>query len=207
MIRVFIADDHEIVRVGLRELFALHADIKVVGEAADGPTVLAAHRAGEWDVLLLDLTLPKVSGFSVLRQLRETDPQLIIVVLSMYPEDQYAPRLLRDGASCYLSKDRTGAEIVAAVRKAVAAGPTTPTSPEPPEASGVAPAPLHDRLLPRELQVFLLLAQGQTVDRISSELKLTPSTVEVLIGRIQTQLGVTSLSGVVRYAREAGLAG
>src|SRR5689334_2632769 len=120
MIRVYVADDHTIMRQGLRKLLREAPDMEVVGESGDGRHVLLAMEQVACDVLLLDLSLPRVNGIEVLRRLRETRPALRIVVLSMYAEEQYALRLLREGAAGYVSKDRPSEELFAAIRRAAA---------------------------------------------------------------------------------------
>ncbi|MBA3546298.1 MAG: response regulator transcription factor, partial [Nannocystis sp.] len=118
MIRVFLADDHAIVRSGLRQALRDLGNCEIVGEAENGRQVLDAPDIDRWDVLVLDLSLPKLSGPEVLRRIKARRPDLPIVVLSMYPEEQYARRMLAAGASAYLTKGRPPAEIVAAVRAA-----------------------------------------------------------------------------------------
>src|SRR6185437_10469720 len=116
MIRIFIADDHPIVRQGLRELIARQPDMQVVGEAEDGHAVVNAESRSTWDVLLLDLSLPRLSGVEVVRRLHAEGATTRIVVLSMYPEDQYAGKLLEEGAAAYLSKSLPPQEVLRALR-------------------------------------------------------------------------------------------
>ncbi|APR87883.1 DNA-binding response regulator, LuxR family protein [Minicystis rosea] len=205
MIRVFIADDHTIVRRGIRQVLSDAGDIEVVGEAADGRATLKALEAPDFDVLVLDLSLPKVNGPEVLRRQREQAPGLRVVILSMYPEEQYALRLLRDGAAAYIAKDRPVEELIAAVR-AAAAGRTyvTPGAARLAEtkASGGAP---HEALSPREHQVFMLLFKGLAVADIAAELNLSSSTVSNHIATIKTKLGVRTVTQIVSYAHRAGL--
>lgn len=206
MIRVFIADDHAIVRRGLRELIAAEGDMTTVGEAADGLELLRAAETCDWDVLVLDLSLPRVNGHEVLRRLRAERPGLTIVVLSMYPEEQYAVRLLREGASAYLSKERPGEEVIAAIRR-TALGHTYVTQSVAEQmlrSPSVEKLP-HQRLTAREYQIFSLVVLGRTVSDIAAELDLTASTVSTHLRQIREKLGVRSIAEIVGYAHRAGL--
>ncbi len=209
MIRVFLADDHSIVREGLRKLIEQDGDMTVVGEAADGRAVLSAPNRESWDLLVLDLSLPKVGGVEVLRRLREELPRLKTVVLSMYPEDQYGLRLLKEGAAAYISKDTDSAELVRAIR-VVAAGGTYLSEGLAQQmrlgGAGRAEAP-HTTLSAREHQVFTLLFQGRAVSDIAAELGLSVSTVSNHVARIKEKLGARTIAEIVTYAHRAGLVG
>lgn len=206
MIRVFLADDHSIVCSGLRKLFEEEPDLRVVGEASDGRAVLNAPRKDEWDVLLLDLSLPKVNGIEVLRRIRESHPAVRIVVLSMYPEDQYAERMLHDGALAYVSKSHPPSVLLDAIRTAARGQrwkpPSAVTAPE----ADSAKAP-HARLTAREYQVFTLIFQGQKVTDIAAELNLSVSTVSNHLARVKEKLGARSVGEIVAYAHRVGLVG
>ena len=206
MIRVFLADDHTIVRSGIRNLFTTAGDITVVGEAADGRAALNALETLPCDVVVLDLSLPKIGGAEVLRRVREQRPNLPILVLSMYSEAQYGLRMLREGASGYLSKDRTEHELIAAVRQ-VAQGKTylTPTVAEQAVQETDSDAPLHTKLSAREYQVFILLSHGQTVSDIAAELNLSASTVSNYVFHIKEKLHLKSSGEIIAYAHRAGL--
>ena len=207
MIRVFIADDHAIVRRGLRDVIGAAEDMTVTGEAADGRAVLDAIAEPNFDVLVLDLSLPRVNGTEVLRRMKIDRPQLPVVILSMYPEDQYALRLLKEGAAAYLSKDRPPDELLLAIRE-VSAGRRYVTQ----EVANLAlearangeRAP-HETLSAREYQVFTLLYQGQSVSDIAAELDLTSGTVSNHVAAIRTKLSVRTIADIVRYAVRAGL--
>jgi two-component system, NarL family, invasion response regulator UvrY len=207
MIRVFIADDHAIVRHGLRELLSGTADLRVVGEATDGRQLLNMAAGLECDVLILDLSLPRVSGPEVLRRLRHLRPTLPVVVLTMYPEDQCAIELLRTGAAAYLCKDRPSEELLEAIRR-VASGRTYLTETiaqqflETPASKTETP---HAALTAREHQVFTLLIQGRTSSEIAAELDLTAGTVSNHVAKIKEKLGAHSLADIMRYAYRAGL--
>lgn len=212
MIRVFLADDHAVVRAGLERVISAAADMTVAGTAADGRQVLLSAEAGaEWDVLVLDLSLPRVSGTEVLRRLRSLRPSLPILILSMYPEDQYAIRLMREGASAYLSKEQPLEELLAAIRR-LAAGGTYLTAGQAAQVvkgqgAEAAERPLHARLSAREHQVFVLIINGRTVSEIAAELNLSASTVSTHLAHIKDKLGARSITDVVSYAHRAGLVG
>lgn len=206
MIRVFIADDHAIVRHGLRQLIEGTGDMQLEGQAADGRELLAAAETGTWDVLVLDLSLPKVSGLEALRRLRELRPRLAVVVLSMYAEEQYAVPVMRAGAAAYLSKDRPGEDLLAAIRKAAAGGTyVTETVAEQvlraPEKGQKLP---HETLTAREYQIFTLIVHGSTVSEIAAELDLTAGTVSGHLQKVKTKLGVHSVAEIVSYAHRMG---
>jgi DNA-binding NarL/FixJ family response regulator len=204
MIRVVIADDHPIFRQGLERLIGEQPDMRVVREVADGRQALQAADECDVDVLILDLSLPRVNGLEVLRRLRTAHPGVRVLVLSMYPADHYEARALEQGAAAYLSKDEPPTELLRAVR-AVAAGDPWRTA----IAGRTAPQtkPPHMTLTAREHQVFTLLFQGETVTSIAAELDLSASTVSNHVSRIRDKLCVRSIAGVVRYAVEAGLTG
>lgn len=207
MIRVFIADDHAIVRRGLRDVIGSVDDMTVAGEAEDGRAVLEVCAQPDFDVLVLDLSLPRVNGTEVLRRVKSIQPNLPVVVLSMYPEDQYALRLVREGAAAYLSKERSPDELLHAIREA-AGGRRYLTQ----EVANIAVQALvsgerakHETLTAREYQIFTLLFQGNSVSDIAAELDLTSSTVSNHVAAIRTKLGVRTIAEVVRYAVRAGL--
>ncbi len=207
MIRVYLADDHAILRQGLRRLLREAPDIAVVGECADGRQALQAMEQTACDVLILDLSLPRVSGIEVLRRLRVSRPALRILVLSMYAEEQYALRMLREGAAGYVSKDRPSDELMHAIRQ-IAAGHTY-RSPELSARlrSGEAnpERPVHESLSAREYQVFDLLAQGRGVSDIAAELNLSKSTVSTYVQHIKGKLNVSTVGEIIRYAHQAGI--
>lgn len=205
MIRVFVADDHAIVRDGLRRLLAGEPGMELVGETHRGHVVLERAGVERWDVLVLDLSLSDIGGIEVLRRVREQVPTLRVVVLSMYPEEQYAARLLRMGASAYLSKGRSSDEIIRAIRAAAQGRRyVTPTAADALLTPG-DDRPAHERLSPREHQLFVLVLQGRAPGDIAAELALTPSTVSSHLARIREKLGVRTNGEVMQYAWRAGL--
>jgi DNA-binding NarL/FixJ family response regulator len=200
VIRVVVADDHAIVRSGLRALCLAAGDIDVVAEAADGRAALRLLEdpALVIDVLILDLSLPRLNGMEVLERARQLRPSLQVLILSMHPEAQYASRLLKAGAAAYLAKDRSDQELVATVRALAGTAPL----PTPPAAGLAQP---HDALTAREMQVFLMLIAGQSVTDIAVELDLTPSTVSTHLGKVKAKLGVETVPQIVSYAHRVGL--
>lgn len=209
MIRVFLADDHAIVRDGLRRLIADTPGLELAGDTAFGRVVLDGAADGRWDVLVLDLSLEDVGGVEVLRLLRERVPRLPVIVLSMYPEAQYAVRILRMGAAAYLSKGRSSEVLIEAIR-AVAQGKRYVTS-EVADALVAAGAggegARHERLSEREHQVFLLVAEGLSPGDIAAQLNLSPSTVSSHLVHIREKLGMRTNGEVMQYAYRAGLMG
>lgn len=201
MIRVFLADDHPIVRTGLRALLSLADDIEVVGEAVDGRKVLLASERADWavDVLVLDISLPRVNGIEVLRRLRESHPALPVLMLSMYAEDQYARRLVELGAAGYVSKDRSEDELITAIR--VVAGGGVYVSRQAMQGSAAGEAGLS----PRQHEVFTLLVEGQTVSEIAAQLDVSVSTVSTHLGHIKRALGARSVQEVVSFAHRMKL--
>ena len=194
MIRVLICDDHMIVRQGIRQSLAEAADIEVVAEAADGPSALQRLRQVGIDVLLLDIALPGRDGLDVLRQARQQHPRLPVLMLSTYPDRQYAVRSLKLGAAGYLNKSADSEQITAAVRR-VAGGQRFITAPVAELLAaalgqgGHGETPLHELLSHRELQVFERLAQGRSVGEIAKDLSISSNTVSTYRARILDKTG------------------
>ena len=202
--RILVADDHAIVREGLKRILAADPAFAVAGEAKDAHEALAAVRAGGFDVLLLDLSMPGRSGIELVRQVKAERPGLRVLVLSMHGEQQYAVRAIRAGASGYLTKDAAPTQLVAALRKIASGGLfITPAVAEALALDLQAPgseALPHTRLSDREHEVFLLLAAGQSVTAIAERLHLSVKTVSTHKTHIHEKLGLGSLAEVVRYA-------
>lgn len=208
MTRVFLADPHAVVREGLRRIIERQGDMIVAGEAADGRAVLLAAGRETWDILILDLRLPKVDGFEVLRRVHEAQPALRVIVFSAYPEQQYGFRVLNEGAAAYLSRDMDAAELTRAIR-VVAVGGTYLSRGLTRRMQLGAPAPEgpHATLSARQNQIFTLVFQGRTVSDIAAQLDLAVSTVSNHVGRIKDKLGARSIGEIVSYAHRTGLAG
>jgi two-component system, NarL family, invasion response regulator UvrY len=208
MIRVGIADDHAIVRSGLRQYLGEHVDLRVTGEANNGREALELVRSGEVDVLLMDISMPDQSGVEALAGIKSRFPDLAVLILSGFPEAHYATTLLRQGASGYLNKECEPEEIVNAIRT-VARGRRY-ISPALAEllADGVAGggerAP-HELLSDRELQVFLRLAKGETIGHMAESMFLSVKTVSTYRTRVLDKLKLSSNSDLTYYALKNGL--
>ncbi len=210
MIKVLICDDHVIVRQGLRQLLAEAGDIEVCAEAADGAAAVQRLRQGGIDVLLLDIALPGRDGLDVLRQLREEWPRLPVIMLSTYPDRQYAVRSLKLGASGYLNKSADSEQITAAVRRA--AGGQRFITPAVAELLANAlgssadddTKPLHELLSQREFQVFTQLAAGRSVGEIAQQLSLSSNTVSTYRARILEKTGTRNDVELALYAIRRG---
>ena len=216
-IQVLLCDDHLIVRQGIRQILADAPDIAVAGEAGDGPAALALVReAAEQgrlpQVVLMDITLPQRDGLDVLKALKHEFPKLPVLMLSTYPDRQYAVRSLKLGAAGYLNKSADSAQMIEAIRK-VARGQLfiTPGVAEqlagalgagsgPKRGRGADGAPLHERLSHREYQVFRLLASGRSVGEIAEQLALSPNTVSTYRSRILEKTGVRNDVELALYA-------
>jgi DNA-binding NarL/FixJ family response regulator len=202
MIRILIADDHAIVRGGLKQIVATTADIVVAGEAADGAAVIDALRAGDFDLLLLDMTMPGVSGIDLIRRLHAERPSLPVLVLSMHNEGQVVSRALRAGASGYVTKDADPEILLAAVRKVAAGGRFI--DPKLVDAmvfsTHANDAPPLEILTDREFQVLQLLANGQSINDIAHDLNLSAKTISTHKMRLMQKLGLGNNSELIRYA-------
>lgn len=209
MIRILIADDHAIVRQGLRQVVAEGPGMTVAAEASSGEEALALARAGRFDVAIIDISMPGRGGLDVLRDLKAEHPRLAIIVLSMHSEEQYAVRCLRDGASAYLTKGTAPDEIVRAVR-AVAAGRRYIT-PSLAERLAARLDPLerglpHESLSTRELQVLVALGSGKAVGEIASQLNLSVKTVSTYRTRVLSKMGMETNAQLIRYVVQNSLA-
>jgi DNA-binding NarL/FixJ family response regulator len=206
-IRVVLADDHAIVRHGVKKLIETQPDLEVVGELSDGYNVVEFLEKNPSDVLLLDLSLPRVSGVECLRRIKSRGVPVRVIVLSMYPEDQLALHLLREGASGYLSKDRSPSELLVAIREVAGGGQylTDTLRALEHEVGTVETVLPHESLTPRESQVFQRLIVGRTVSDIAAELDLNASTVSNHVARIKEKLQAQSVGDILRYAHRVGL--
>jgi len=210
MIRVLIADDHAVVREGLKRIVAQNADMTVVGEAGTGHEVLEFVRARECDVVLLDLSMPGKDGLETLKELRANKPHLPVLVLSVYPEDQYAVRLLRAGASGYLTKESAPEELVAAIRKVSRHGRYVSASLAERLASFLDSSgdrPPHERLSDREYRVMIMIASGRTVGEVADSLCLSVKTVSTYRARALEKLNMRTNAEFAFYAMKQGLLG
>lgn len=203
MIRVVIADDHTIVREGLRQLLETPGDIVVAAEAVNGYEVVERVRDTEFDILLLDLSMPGKSGMELIRQVKAEKPRLKILVLSMHEENQYAVRAIKAGASGYLTKDSASAALVSAIRKLAAGGAFI--SAEVAEqlarqAHGASDALPHTTLSDREYQVFQMLVAGDSLTEIAERLNLSIKTISTHKARLMQKMNVDNQAELIRYA-------
>jgi DNA-binding NarL/FixJ family response regulator len=203
IIRLGLFDDHDIVRAGFRYILERHSDIQIVAEGASGREALDAVRQVEMHVCLIDLSLPDLSGIDVLRQVKGSHPEVHIVILSAYPEEQYGLNVLKAGASGFLSKELAPEQIVAAVRT-VAAGRRY-VSPRLAEmlAAGLThdiEQPAHLRLSEREFQIFSKLAVGKSVTEIANDLCLSAKTVSTYRARLLEKMSFKTNADLTQYA-------
>jgi two-component system invasion response regulator UvrY len=208
MIKVLIADDHPIVRQGLRQILAGIPDMAVAGEAVNAQETLDQVRAGGWDVLVLDITMPDRSGFDILKELKHEQPDLPVLVLSIHAEEQFAVRLLKAGASGYLTKENAPDELVKAIRKVVDGGKYISQNLAESLAFSLdvtSDRPRHETLSDREFQVMQLMASGKTLTEIAEELSLSPKTVSTYRTRLLEKMNLKTNAEIVRYAIENGL--
>ncbi|HXZ91509.1 MAG TPA: response regulator transcription factor [Burkholderiales bacterium] len=208
MIRVLIADDHKLVREGLKRILAAAEDLRVAGEASSGDEALALARANDYDLALVDMSMPGVAGIELIRRLRLEKPALRILVLSMHGEQQYAARALKAGAAGYLTKDSATEQLVGAIRKVAAGGlyitAAAAESLVSETAAGGAAAP-HASLSDREFEVFRLLAGGHGPTEIAERLHVSVKTVSTHKARILQKMNLDGTAALVRYALEHDL--
>ena len=210
MIRIVLADDHAIVREGLKRIVGDVADFAVAGEAADGTEVMRVVRETEFDVLVLDLSMPGRSGMELIKLVRAEKPKLRILVLSMHQETQYAVRAIKSGASGYLTKESAPAQLEQAIRKIAGGGAYISTEVAEQLALGAMPgasdALPHESLSDREFEVFRLLVAGEAVTDIAGKLNLSVKTVSTHKANLMQKLGLSNQTELVRYALKNGLA-
>jgi len=202
MIRVLLADDHQIVREGLRRILAGQTDLQVTAEAADGDEALALVRAQDFDVAVIDLSMPGLAGLDLVKRLKLEKPGIKLLVLSMHGEQQYAARALKAGASGYLTKDSAAGQLLGALRKIAAGGVHVSEAAAASLIHGGADGAPHERLSDREFEVFKLLAGGTSPSDIAERLHLSVKTVSTHKTRILDKLGVGGTAELVRYALE-----
>ncbi len=208
MIRVLIADDHTVVRQGLKQILADDPQLSVAGEAADGNEVLEALETLNVDALVLDITMPGRNGLDVLKEVKRKRPALPVLVLSMHPEDQFAIRILRAGAAGYITKESAPEELVGALRKVCSGGKYV--SPQLAEKLAFfigdeSARPLHEKLSDREFEVLRMLALGKTVTEVAEELLLSVKTVSTYRSRVLEKMNMSSNAELTRYALQNAL--
>ncbi len=203
MIRILIADDHAIVRQGLKQIVAGEPDLRVVGEAETAPEVLAFVRAHPCDVVIQDISLPGPDGLTVLTDLKREFPRLPVLVLSMYPAEQFGVRALKLGAAGYLTKKAAPEELVTAIRKVITGGRyITPSLAEQLAAhlTRDESQPLHETLSEREYQVLRMIAAGKKASEIADELALSVKSINTYRARLLEKMGMKSNAELIRYA-------
>ncbi len=200
-IRVLIADDHAVVRRGIRHILETTPDLKVVAEAGDGGDLLEKLRKEPIDVLLMDVTMPATNPVELITRIKAQHPQVAVLVHSMHAEGPVASRMLKAGASGYITKDSEPEQLLAALRKVAAGGRYIGAELAQQLAFGNgAGSPLHELLSDRESQVFFLLASGKTLKAIAKELLLSPKTASTYKTRIMEKLNLKSDAELIRYA-------
>jgi len=200
VIRVLLADDHSIVRDGLKRILASTPDLEVAGEASNGDQALALVRAHDYDVVMLDMSMPGLSGIDLIKRLRIEKPRLRILVLSMHGESQYAARALKAGAAGYLNKDAAADALLGALRKVAAGGVHIGDAAAAALLNNTQSA--HQTLSDREFEVMRFLVEGLGPTEIAERLHLSVKTVSTHKTRILEKLGLGSTAELVRYAME-----
>ncbi len=209
MIRVLIADDHPIVRRGLMEILVRELKGAVCGEAGNAQQLLSEVQSHDWDLVILDMSMPGRSGLDVLRDLKGLRPKLPVLVLSMHPEDQLGRRMLRAGASGYMNKESAPEELIKAIRKVLAGGRYVSAALAEKLAldlSGDAAQRPHERLSDRELEVLRMIGLGRTVSQIAEELHLGVTTVSTYRARVLEKMNMTTTAELMHYALSNRLA-
>jgi DNA-binding NarL/FixJ family response regulator len=203
MIKVLLADDHAIVRSGLKEILLRHMESVESGEAENAEQVLTQVREHPWDLLILDITMPGRSGLDILADLKQLRPELPVLVLSMLPEDQFGKRVLRAGAFGYLKKESAPEELIEAIRKVLSGGRyVSPALAEKIvlDLNDGANLPLHEGLSAREFEILVMLGSGKTVSQIAEELHLSVTTISTYRARILEKMNMSTTAELMRYA-------
>lgn len=205
--RILIADDHAVVRRGLRETLGEAFPRATFGEAKAAQEALESVMHQDWDVLILDISMPGKSGLEILDDLRRLRPKLPVLLLSMHPEGQFARRALKAGAAGYLTKESAPEELKEAVRRVQAGGHyvSAALAEKLSDLRREADMPVHELLSDREFQVLLMLASGKTVKQIADEIALSAKTVSTYRARILLKTGLKTTAELIRYALQAGL--
>ncbi|HXG95178.1 MAG TPA: response regulator transcription factor [Blastocatellia bacterium] len=203
MVKILIADDHALIRRGLKEIIADQPDMRVVGEAENAAQTLALLRKQEWDVLVLDINMPGQSGLDILREVSREQPRLPVLILSAHPEDQFGARVLKAGAAGFINKESAPEELVKAIRKVCQGGKYVSESLAETLISslrGDSHQLPHERLSDREYQVMLMLAEGRTASEIAEELNLSVKTISTYRFRVMEKMNFKTNAELMRYA-------
>jgi len=208
MIKILIADDHQLIREGLKKTLADECDMKVAAEASSGEDVLELIRRNEFDIIVMDLSMPGLSGLDLIKRIKNESPKIPILVLSMHPEERFAVRAIKAGASGYLTKENTPQKLVEAIRKIVNGGKyITPSLGErlAAELDDMKSQLPHELLSDREYQIFILISSGVSVKEICEKLFLSVSTVHTYRTRILEKMKLNSDCDLTHYAIKHGL--
>lgn len=208
MIKIVIADDHAVVREGLKRIISAAPDMAVVGEATNGAEVIQQVRESDFDVLVLDLSMPGRSGMELIKLVRCERPRLRILVLSMHEELQYAVRSIKSGASGYLTKESAPAQLMQVLRKVAAGGAFISTGVAEQLALGSligSSCAAHEKLTDREFEVFRLIATGMSVTEIASRLNLSAKTISTHKANLMQKMSLQNQSELIRYAIKHGI--
>lgn len=203
MIRVVLADDHTIVREGLKQLLSAAGDLEIAGEASNGHEVMERVRDLDFDLLLLDMSMPGRSGIELIKLVHAERPRLKILILSMHEEHQYAVRAIRAGAAGYLTKESASRQLVEAIRKVASGGAFISAEVAQQLALGAMPgaqSALHESLSDREFQILRLIAEGKSITDIAERLSLSVKTVSTHKGNILHKMNLATTADLVRYA-------
>ncbi|OPY76839.1 MAG: Response regulator UvrY [Syntrophorhabdus sp. PtaU1.Bin058] len=203
MIRILVADDHAVVREGIKQILASREGMVVEDEAGSGQEVLSKITKKDFDLILLDISMPGRNGLEILKDIKVMQPKLPVLILSMHPEEQYAVRMLRAGAAGYLTKASAPQELISAIQKVSTGGKYVTTSLAEKlafELDAGAEKPHHERLSNREYEVMLKLASGQTVSEVAEELCLSAKTIATYRTRILEKMGMKKNAELTLYA-------
>ena len=208
MIKILIADDHTLIREGLKQILAGCSDMQVAGEAENGADTLNKIRSQELDVVVLDMSMPGYSGMELIKQIKDENPKLPILVLSMHQEEQFSGRVLRAGASGFLSKDGAASELIFAIRKVASGGAFITQAAAENMALGLIPtrdALPHTMLTDRELQIFKLIAAGHGLTEIADKLNISAKTISTHKARFMQKMNLATTVDLIRYALKHNL--
>ena len=208
MIRVLIADDHPVVRLGLRQILAESADSELGAEVGSAEEVRDAVRERRWDVVVLDISLPGGNGIELIAEIRRERPETRVLILTVHSEEQYAVRAIRAGAAGFLNKESAPEKLTEAIRKIASGGRYV--SPQLAETlasllAGESQGPPHERLSDREFEILKLLASGKTVSQVAEELSLSVKTISTHRSRILQKMGMKTNAELTHYALRNGL--
>lgn len=208
MIKVLIADDHALVREGLKQVIGQHSDIEVAGEAKNGQEALEKVWKGDFDVVLLDISMPGRSGMDILKEIKSAKPELYVLMLSMHPEEQYAVRALKSGASGYLTKESAPDELIDAIRRVSMGLKYVTLSLAEKLATELEVdhnKPLHEQLSDREFEVMRMIAGGHTIKEIAEELSLSVKTISTYKTRVLEKMNMKSNADLTSYVMNNNL--